>query len=281
MRVASVDGRAVLVAEDVFVDIATASDGAFRAEPMETYARWGELSSWAADADLSGGRPLASAALACPVPAPRQVFALAVNYRDHAIEASIEPPKHPLVFTKFPSCISGPYAEIPLSSNRADWEVELVVVMARETWRVSEADAWAAVAGLTVGQDISERRLQFRKPFPHLSLAKSLPGFGPIGPMVVSPDEMLEPDALRLSCSVNGEVMQDATTSDLIFSVPRLIAEISASVRMQPGDLIFTGTPSGTGSTRDPRRYLQPGDVVESSIEGIGSMTNVCTEAST
>lgn len=278
MRIASVRGRAALVRGDTVHDLEQASAGRFGPDPSALFARWDELVAWARDAQLGDGAPLSEAELTCPAPQPRQVFALAVNYMDHAAEAAVEPPKHPLVFTKFPTSISGPFSPIELPTNRADWEVELVVVIGRETFRAPESAAWDAVAGLTVGQDISERRMQFRKPFPHLSVAKSLPGFGPIGPVVVTPDELADRDALRLACSVNGEPMQDAVTRDLIFPVATIIAEISSAVRLLPGDLIFTGTPSGTGSTRDPRRYLRPGDVVESSIEGIGAMRNVCVE---
>jgi 2,4-diketo-3-deoxy-L-fuconate hydrolase len=279
MQVASVEGRAALVQDGQVFDLAGTSTGRFGPDPMEMYTRWDELRAWVAGARLEGGVRLDAVRLTCPVPAPRQVFALAVNYQDHAAEASIQAPDHPLVFTKFPTSISGPFDTIELPSNRADWEVELVVVLAREAWRVPPEAAWEVVAGLTVGQDISERRLQFRKPFPHLSLAKSLPGFGPIGPVVVSPEELEDRDRLPLRCLVNGEVMQDGNTADLIFPVPALISEISAAVRLLPGDLIFTGTPSGTGSTRDPRRYLMPGDVIESSIAGIGSMSNQCVGA--
>lgn len=280
MRVASVRGRAALVDGDVYHDVEAAAGGRFGPDPTHLYQRWDEFREWAASADLTLGTPLSEADLHCPAPSPRQVFALAVNYKDHAIEASVEPPKHPLVFTKFPSSISGPFSPIELPTNRADWEVELVVVIGREARNVPESQGWDIVAGLTVGQDISERRMQFRPPFPHLSLAKSLPGFGPIGPVVVTPDELEDPDSLSLSCSINDELMQDGTTADLIFPVATLIAEISSAVRLLPGDLIFTGTPAGTGSTRDPRRYLEPGDVVDSRVEGIGAMRNECVEAS-
>jgi 2,4-didehydro-3-deoxy-L-rhamnonate hydrolase len=279
VQVASVDGRASLVSGGSVFDLAKSSDGHFTAAPMEMYERWNELRDWVGATKLQNGVPLDSVTLTCPVPNPRQVFALAVNYQDHAVEASVQAPEHPMVFTKFPTSISGPFDDIELPTNRADWEVELVVIIGRESWKVATDDAWDAVAGLTIGQDISERRMQFRKPFPHLSVAKSLPGFGPIGPVVVSKDEFDDPNALPLRCIVNGEVMQDASTSDLIFSVPVVISEISSAVRLLPGDLIFTGTPSGTGSTRDPRRYLAPGDVIESWIPGIGTMRNECVEA--
>lgn len=279
MRVANVEGRAAVIVGDSFFDVATHSQGNFEADPARVYDRWDDLVAWAAGLDRSRGETLDGMTLECPVPRPTQVFALAVNYLNHAAEAAIEAPPAPLVFTKFPTSISGPYTPIELPTDRADWEVELVVVIGRDCWKVAEEDAWDVVAGLTVGQDISERRMQFRKPFPHLCISKSLPGFGPIGPVVVTPDEFDDREALRLTCSVNGEVMQDGSTRDLIFSVPAVISAISSAVRLLPGDLIFTGTPAGTGSTRDPRRYLRPGDVIESHIEGIGIMRNGCVEA--
>ncbi len=215
-----------------------------------------------------------------PVPCPRQVFALAVNYADHAAEAQQPAPENPYVFTKFPSCITGPFDPVVLPSNRTDWEAELVVVIGRKATNVSVEEAWQHVAGLTVGQDISERRVQFRKPIPHLSVAKSYPTFGPIGPWAVSPDELPDPDNLALSCRVNGEEVQSARTDQMVFSVPELVASISSMVRLLPGDLIFTGTPSGVGSTRNPRRYLASGDVIETEVEGVGTIRNRCIERS-
>lgn len=279
MRIGNLDGRTALVRDVGCLDVYAASNGQFGPGPMAVLANWVAFQAWARSAD-GDWQPYEPRQLGAPVPAPRQVFAIAVNYRDHAAEAGIDLPENPLAFTKFPSCITGPFSPVLLSTERADWEVELVVVIGRECHLVAVADAWDMVAGLTVGQDISERRLQFRKPFPHFSVAKSLPTFGPIGPVLVTPDELTERDDLKITCHVNGELMQESRTSNLVFSVPQLIAELSGAVRLLPGDLIFTGTPSGVGSSRDPRRYLQPGDVIESWVEGIGEMRNVCEPAS-
>ena len=278
MRLGNLDGRAVLVRDAGYLDVHAASEGRFGRDPMAVLGDWAGFRTWAGKADgtwldLDYGR------LGAPVPAPRQVFAIAVNYRDHAAEAGIELPEHPLAFTKFPSCITGPFSPVRLPTERADWEVELVVVIGQECHLADEPEAWDAVAGLTVGQDISERRIQFRKPFPHFSVAKSLPTFGPIGPVLVTPDEIAARDDLEITCHINGELMQKSRTSNLVFSVSQLIVELSSAVRLLPGDLIFTGTPSGVGSTRDPRRYLRPGDVIESRVEGIGSMRNNCEPA--
>ena len=281
MRFGTVDGRFALIGDETFEDVETASGGRFPADAVQALEQWDALRSWADD--TKGARqwqPLDPTRLGPPVPTPRQVFALAVNYKDHAAEANSELPEAPIVFTKFPTCITGPFADVVLPSNRGDWEVELVVVIGREARRVSRADAWSHVAGVTVGQDISERRVQFRKPGPHLAMAKSFPTFGPTGPWLVTVDELADPDDLGLTCHINDESMQDGRSRDLIFSVPDLIESMSGMMPLLPGDLIFTGTPAGVGSTRDPRRYLAPGDVITSAIEGIGTMRNVCTEGS-
>ena len=280
MRIGTIDDRPALISEHGYCDIATASGGGFPADPIGLLDRWAEFRAWVAEpAPRLDWAPYADGQVGPPVPRPRQVFALAVNYKDHAAEATAELPEYPIVFTKFPTCITGPYDDVLLPSNRADWEVELVVVIGHRAHRVPQAEAWQHVAGLTVGQDISERRVQFRKPGPHLAMAKSFPTFGPTGPWLVTPDEFANPDDLRLTCAINGEPMQDSRTSLLIFGVPALIESISAMVPLLPGDLIFTGTPAGVGSTRDPRRYLAPGDAITSEIEGIGVMRNACVEA--
>ena len=212
----------------------------------------------------------------CTVAQPCATFAAAYSaVAQNGIVAALDPGKYG------PLNITGPVTIVRLPGNgHTDWEVELVVVVGKAMSHVAEQDAWDHVAGLTVGQDISERRVQFRKPGPHLAMAKSFPTFGPTGPWLVTPDEFADPDDIGLTCAVNGEPMQDSRTSLLIFGVPALIESISAMVPLLPGDLIFTGTPAGVGSTRDPRRYLAPGDVITSEIEGIGLIRNTCVEGS-
>jgi 2,4-diketo-3-deoxy-L-fuconate hydrolase len=274
MRIATMAGRAVVLNGTTYADIETASSRRFPADPLRLLERWDEFRDWTPDdAEWVEFEP---AELGPPIPLPRQVFALAVNYTDHAGEAAAAVPEAPYVFAKFPSCITGPYDDVILPTDRADWEIELVVVIGRRTVHVAQSDAWDHVAGLTIGQDISERRVQFRKPIPNLAMAKSFPTFGPTGPAIVTLEEIADRDALTLSCSINGETMQHANTRDMLFTVPQIIAAISATVPLLPGDLIFTGTPAGVGSTRDPRRYLAPGDVIDSEVEGLGAMRNVC-----
>ena len=180
-------------------------------------------------------------------------------------------PEVPATFTKFPGSLTGPFDDVELVGDSVDWEVELVVVIGRIADHVDAAVAWDHIAGVTVGQDISDRTLQFAAGS-QFSLGKSRRGYGPMGPWVVTPDEVPDPDDLALGCSVDGETMQDARTSDLIFSVPQLVAELSSVLPLLPGDLIFTGTPAGVGFGRDPAVYLRPGDELVSTIEGLGSL---------
>jgi 2-keto-4-pentenoate hydratase/2-oxohepta-3-ene-1,7-dioic acid hydratase in catechol pathway len=184
-------------------------------------------------------------------------------------------PDVPATFTKFPASLSGPFDDIEIVGDTVDWEVELVAVIGIRADRVNESNGWSHVAGLTVGQDISDRTLQFAAGA-QFSLGKSRRGFGPMGPWLVTTDEVNDPDDLALACAVDGETVQDARTSDLIFSVPRLVAELSAVLPLLPGDVIFTGTPAGIGATRQPARFLQPGQVLETRIEGIGTIRNRC-----
>ncbi|HZT66861.1 MAG TPA: fumarylacetoacetate hydrolase family protein [Acidimicrobiales bacterium] len=274
MKLANIRGRAALVLGDEIADVETVSGGRFGPEIMSLYDDWAAFAAFAATVS-AGSAPLVEAGLGNPVPAPRQVFAIGLNYRSHAEESGMGVPTVPATFTKFPACLAGPFDDVHIPGDTVDWEVELVAVIGARADRVDEADAWANVAGVTVGQDISDRTLQFSAGS-QFSLGKSWRGFGPLGPWVVSVDELADPDDLALSCAVNGEKMQDARTSDLIFSVPRLIAELSAVVPLLPGDVIFTGTPAGVGAVRQPPRFLQPGDVLESWIEGIGTIRNRC-----
>ncbi|MGY6501480.1 MAG: fumarylacetoacetate hydrolase family protein [Acidimicrobiales bacterium] len=274
MKIANVNGRAVLVLGDEVADVATASGGRFGPDPRAVFDEWDEFVDFATGV-TSGTAPLVEADLGCAVPMPRQVFAIGLNYRSHAAETGRDVPPVPATFTKYPSSLSGPFDDIAIPGDRVDWEVELVAVIGRRAERVSEADGWGVVAGLTVGQDISDRTLQ-QAAGAQFSLGKSHRGFGPMGPWVVSLDEFDDPDDLALSCSLDGDVVQDARTSDLVFSVPQLVAELSAVVTLLPGDVIFTGTPSGVGVARTPPRFLQPGQVLESWIEGIGTMRNRC-----
>ena len=277
MRVARVDGRLSLLADDGAVDVNTASGGRFPADPDAVFDQWDELREWASDRGGQGAEPYSRDQLGAPVLNPKQVFAIGLNYRDHAKESGVSVPSAPAVFTKFATCLTGPYDTVRLPSDKVDWEVELVVVIGRRAWQVTEESAWSHVAGLTVGQDLSERTVQLVGPVPQFSLGKSYPGFGPIGPAIVTPDELADPDDLSLFCALDEELLQKGRTGDMVFSVPELIARLSAVCPLLPGDLIFTGTPPGVGMARTPARYLTGDSTLVSAIDGIGELRNPLT----
>lgn len=284
MRLAVIDSRLALVGERGAVDVATVSAGRFSPDPQAIYRQWAQFSAWhAANSETiatAEATRYSADELGAPVPWPRQVFAIGMNYRAHATEAGLGTPESdPVVFAKFPSSVTGPAAVVELPSEAVDYEAELVVVIGERAHRVAGRDAWAHVAGLTLGQDLSERLVQFRGPTPQFSLGKSFPGFSPIGPLLVTPDEFADPDNIEIGCILNGQQMQKARTDDLIFTVPQLIESLSAVVPLLPGDLIFTGTPAGIGWARDPKVLLRPGDRLVTHAEVIGEMTTTFTAA--
>jgi 2,4-diketo-3-deoxy-L-fuconate hydrolase len=274
MRIANQAGRAVLVLGTEVADIALASGGRFGPDLMGIYEHWDDVVAFARTVTTATGA-LVESELGCPVPMPRQVFAIGLNYHSHAAETGMAAPEVPATFTKFPASLAGPFDDIEIHGGAIDWEAELVAVIGRRADHVAEADGWSHVAALTVGQDISDRHLQFAAGS-QFSLGKSRRGYGPMGPWVVSLDEFADPDDLALGCSVDGETMQQARTSDLIFSVPRLVAELSCVLPLLAGDIIFTGTPAGIGVVRQPPVLLAPGQVLETWIEGIGTIRNHC-----
>ena len=274
MRVANHEGRLVIVLDTGVADVARVSSGRFGPDPMSAFEDWAAFAAWAATVDEPTGA-LDEAALGCPVPGPRQVFAIGLNYRSHAEESGMAVPEVPATFTKFPASLSGPFDDIEVHGTSVDWEVELVAVIGHHADHVDETNAWSHIAALTVGQDISDRHLQFAAGM-QFSLGKSRRGYGPMGPWLVTVDEFDDPDDLGLGCSLDGEVVQDARTTDLIFSVPQLVAELSAVLPLLPGDVIFTGTPSGVGMARQPPRALAAGNVLETWVEGIGMIRNRC-----
>lgn len=280
MRIANYDDRATLVIGDAGaergIDLATASSDRFGPDLASVYENWDDVAAWVTAQDLTSFDSVAieRTRLGAPSPAPRQVFAIGLNYHAHAKESGFESPTNlPPVFTKYVSSFSGPDTEVVIpEGGNVDWEVELVAVIGREATRVGADEAWDYVAGLTVGQDISERVAQLRGPAPQFGLGKSLPGYSPQGPWLVTPNEFADPDDLELSCRVDGEEVQKGRTSDLIFPVSKLISELSQTVTLLPGDVIFTGTPAGVGIGREPQRFLSPGERLDSFVEGIGEL---------
>ncbi|WP_020670138.1 fumarylacetoacetate hydrolase family protein [Amycolatopsis nigrescens] len=278
MRFATISDRLSLItASDTVIDLARASRGRFGPGIQDAYQRWDELLEFCATV-AEEGTPLSdvpATAFGNPAPNPRQVFAIGLNYADHAAESSFAVPEEPPVFTKFVTSLTGPHATIALPPGKVDWEVELVVVLGRTAHRIAALDAWRYIAGVSVGQDISERDRQRVGPAPQFSMAKSYPGFGPIGPVLVTPDEFDDPDDLELGCLINGEQLQKGRTSDMVFPVPELIARLSAITPLLPGDVIFTGTPAGVGLGRTPERFLRPGDELVSYVRGVGEMRHL------
>jgi 2,4-diketo-3-deoxy-L-fuconate hydrolase len=274
VRIANLSNRLSLIAGDGAIDVQTASGGLFDGDPAAIYPRWQEFRDWAASAALPEPQPFDRESLGSPSPAPRQVYGIGLNYSEHVAESGFaRPVTSPPVFTKFPTCMTGPYGDITLPpGGHTDWEVELVVIIGRRAVHVPAGEAWQYVAGLSVGQDVSERILQLATTPPQFSMGKSYPGFGPVGPWLVTPDEFANPDDLELGCSLNGDQMQKGRTRDMIFSVSELIEQLSAVTPLLPGDVIFSGTPSGVGLGRDPQRWIAPGEVLTSYIEGIGDM---------
>jgi 2-keto-4-pentenoate hydratase/2-oxohepta-3-ene-1,7-dioic acid hydratase in catechol pathway len=222
---------------------------------------------------------MAEVELLAPMPRPGKIVAAGLNYRGHAAEQKREPPDHPVLFAKLNSSVIGHGAEIrwsPELTQAVDFEAELAVVIGRPCRRVGPRTALDYVAGYTCLNDVSARDLQYSdKQFVR---AKSLDTFCPMGPWLVTADEIPDPQALRVRCLVNGDVMQDASTSDMVFSVAELVSFCSQAFTLEPGDVIATGTPGGVGWFREPKRMLHDGDVVEVEIEGIGSLVNHCVE---
>jgi 2,4-didehydro-3-deoxy-L-rhamnonate hydrolase len=223
------------------------------------------------------GRLLAGTDLLAPVPRPGKVVAIGRNYREHVAEEQAEPPPAPLVFAKFPSAVIGDGADIrwdPALTTQVDWEAELAVVIGTTARRVSVADALGHVLGYTCLNDVSAREIQFGDG--QWVRGKSLDTFCPIGPALVTADEIGDPQRLAISCTVDGEVVQSSNTAMMFFGVAEIISHCSQAFSLEPGDVIATGTPGGVGVFRDPPRFLADGSVVTVEIEGIGRLTNTC-----
>ena len=280
MRLANLDGRAVIVLDGHAVDVERASDGRLSSDPMvlSDLANHDTLRAVAAAADASAWPVVDESKLGAPVPRPPKGYGVGLNYKQHAIESGRELPTEPHLFAKTENCVCGPFDEIvvPQGLDMIDYETELVIVFGRTGKGATRENAWSFLAGVTCGQDISDRGEQFRPPLKQFTIAKSYDTFGPIGPYLVTADELPDPDALSLTGVVSGEVMLEANTNDLIFDVPALVVWLSRYITFQPGDVVWTGTPGGVGEARG--RFLRAGDVVETTIEGIGTMRNPVVE---
>jgi 2-keto-4-pentenoate hydratase/2-oxohepta-3-ene-1,7-dioic acid hydratase in catechol pathway len=289
MRVANVANRAHLVlrtadGSDRLIDVATTSDGRFGPSLRAVYDDWDAFAAWAGGAkpEPESSSAVDRSTLGAPSPEPRQVFAIGLNYDEHAAESGFEAPTDlPPVFTKYISSFTGPETEVILpSGGNVDWEVELVAVIGRQCHRIAKEEAWDHLAGVTVGQDLSERITQLRGPAPQFGLGKSYPGFAPQGPFLITPDELPDRDDLEIGCRIDDEIVQCGRTKEMIFNVAELVSRISENVTLYPGDVIFTGTPAGVGLGREPKRFLKPGETLHTWIEGVGELTQRFVSAS-
>jgi len=275
------DARLGVVSGNDVIDLAAASGGQLPPDMVSFLQQGKAAMSLAAElaSSTQARLPLSQVTLLAPLLNPSKVVAIGQNYADHCREQHVEPPKVPIIFCKFPSAIVGPDAVIrwdPALTRQVDYEAELAVVMGRTARRVSAAEALDYVAGYTLCNDVSARDLQFGDG--QWVRGKSLDTFCPLGPWLVTQDEIPDPQVLAIRCTINGQVMQDSSTSEMIFRVRELIEFSSRAFTLLPGDVIATGTPHGVGHFRKPPAYLKDGDRVTIEVEGIGHLTNRCVE---
>ncbi len=270
MRLANSGGRASMVVDGGIIDVATATDGAFGPDLTSCIARIDDL---AAAMDGVSGPVLAldHASLGPPSPDPSQIIAIGMNYASHAEEMGLEVPSMPAAFAKFRSALTGPVGTISLPSDTVDYEVELVLVIGRRTEAVTPENAWEHVAGITAGQDFSERTVQMAAGR-QFALGKSYPGFAATGPWMTTIDEFADPSDVGLGCSIDGVVVQDARSSDMIIKIPELLTILSGIITLEPGDLLYTGCPAGVGMGKNPPTYLKPDQELVTWVEGVGEM---------
>lgn len=274
-KLGSINNRAVLLSEDKYYDLETVSENKLSYKTSEALLNIDLLNNLNENLNnLEASGNLAGVVFDSPVSEPKNCYAVGLNYRNHAEEAGMQIPEVPMIFTKHTTCLVGASADIEMRSDYVDYEAELVVVIGKKGKDISKQDAWNYVAGVCIGQDISDRPAQFASNPAQFNLGKSFDTFGPIGPYLVSPDMVNAKDGLTIECRVNDEVRQSDNTNDLIFNVQDIIAYLSEIVTLNVGDIIFTGTPGGVGVMEG--KFLKDGDILSTSIEGLGTMTNKC-----
>jgi 2,4-diketo-3-deoxy-L-fuconate hydrolase len=278
-KLANIKGRAALLNEESFYDLEDISNGNLSHDTTNALFHLEELSELNNKLnDLEATGKISEAEFDTPVSSPKNCYAIGLNYRNHAEEAGMAIPDVPMVFTKHTTCLVGASADIKMRSDYVDYEAELVMVIGLSGKDISKDNAWNHVAGLCVGQDISDRPAQFASTPPMFNLGKSFDTFGPMGPALVSPDLLPNKENLVIECKVNDEIRQNDNTDDLIFDVPTIISYLSEIVTLNTGDVIFTGTPGGVGVTQG--KFLKDGDIITTSIEGLGTLTNKCVRVS-
>ena len=223
-----------------------------------------------------GAIPESDVRVLAPIYDPQKIVCIGLNYLDHAKECGMPIPEEPVVFSKYPTTIVGPGEEVvkPPETQKMDYEVEFVAVVGKGGHRIPESEALAHIAGYTVGNDVSARDYQLEKPQGQWMMGKTFDTFAPIGPEIVTSDEIGDPHSLGVRCVLNGETVQESNTNQLIFRVDKLVAYLSHVFTLTPGDLIFTGTPGGVGMGRTPQLWLKPGDRVVCEVDGIGRLEN-------
>ena len=265
------EGRAGVQTADGIVDAATllGAEGGLTVRQLIEAGRLGELRQ---ALEGSSADPIVDAELMPPLPDPDKIICIGLNYRSHAAEAGIDPPEQPTFFAKFRNALVPPGSTValPAASEKVDYEAEIAFVIGRRCSEVDAGEALDAVAGSTLLNDLSARDLQFATP--QWMPGKVFDGSAPCGPAIVTPDEAGAPDAIEFALDLNGERMQEASTSDLIFPVAELIARLSRWMTLEPGDIVSTGTPSGVGSVRQPRVWLKPGDEIVISSPTLGEL---------
>lgn len=258
----------VIVGDDVL-------DAGVDAPLIELIADWERMKP-VIEANLAGARAIPSkdVRLLAPIARPGKIFAIGLNYADHIAESGMETPAHQVWFTKAATSVNGPYDPVLIARGApfVDYEAEMVVVIGKRAKHVARADAAAYVFGYCVGNDVTERMWQHRTT--QWSLGKSFDTHAPFGPWITTADDVADPHALAIECRVNGEPRQSSNTSHLVFDVFAQIEHLSAAMTLEPGDVIFTGTPAGVGAAMDPRRFLKAGDVVRCEVEGLGFIEN-------
>jgi 2-keto-4-pentenoate hydratase/2-oxohepta-3-ene-1,7-dioic acid hydratase in catechol pathway len=263
--------RAGVLVEETVADVWDALErGA--ADPTVDALLVDERFAEAAEMEWGEGIPLADVRLLPPVGRPSKIVCIGLNYRSHAEEAGLEPPETPTFFAKFRNALAAPGAEValPSFSDKVDYEAEVAFVVGHRARAVPEEEALRHVAGYTLLNDLSARDMQFATP--QWMPGKVFDGSAPCGPALVTPDEAGEPDALEIGLELNGEQLQDASTADLVHSIPALVAHLSMLMTLEPGDIVATGTPAGVGSTRQPRIWLGPGDRVAVTSPTLGRL---------
>ena len=272
---ANINDRSALVQGKAFFDLSTITNGAVSSDPMKAIQNSDLLHHYATQLDDYESSGLIEEAIVCaPIPRPRNSFGVGLNYQLHVEEAASKTPNTPMVFTKFPSCISGPTDDVIMRSDECDYEGELLVVIGKDGKDIAKEEAWSHILGLSVGQDFSDRGVQYKDHPAQFNLGKSFDTFGPTGPHLVSTDSFADPNDLEIVTTVNGDVRQRDRTSNMIFDIPTLISYISSITSLAVGDIIFSGTPEGVGFRNGS--FLKDGDIVETTIEGIGTMRNRC-----